>query len=254
MSLSFLKNLIKRKKVKKLTDRESKLLKLSKELNLKIQNLDLLNEALTHTSFLEKGNNGVSSYERLEFLGDSVLNMCVSFILYDLCPSYKEGSLSALRASVVDEKSLSQIALRLNLLDYVNLGRGESLSDMRAREKVSADVLESIIGAIFVENGFEKAFDFVKSIMTDEINKRIKAGPKDFKSQLQKIVVAKYKEYPHYEVISETGPEHNKIFEVSVSVNKKELFATAKGRTKKEAEQKAAEKILLMLKSEKVKK
>ncbi len=249
MFLSFLRNLNKRKEDNLPEERRKKLLKLSEKLSVKFKNLELLNRALTHTSF-EK-SNGEGNYERLEFLGDSILNSSVAYILYDLCPNYKEGTLSALRASIVDEKTLSAIAIDLGLLNYINLGRGETLSDFRAKEKVSADVLEAIIGAIFIENGFEKAFNFVRKLLLKEIEKRIKIGPKDFKTQLQKIVVAKYKEYPHYEVISESGPEHNKIFEVSVSVKDKKYFAIAKGRSKKEAEQKAAEQILNQIKKEK---
>ncbi len=252
MFLSFLRNLNKDKVLEnKHSDRKDKIRRFLKKLGLKFRDVSLFEKAFTHTSFIEKSENGISSYERLEFLGDSVLNMCVSFILYKLCPLYKEGTLSALRASVVDEKTLSQISLKLNLLNYVNLGRGESLSDPRAKEKVSADILEALIGAVFIDSGFEKAFEFVRRIMIEEINKRIKVGPKDFKSQLQKLSIARYKEYPRYEVINEVGPEHNKIFEVSVSVNNNQYFATAKGRTKKEAEQKAAEKILSVIKNEK---
>ncbi|MCX7821393.1 MAG: ribonuclease III [Brevinematales bacterium] len=249
MFLSFLRNLSKIKQGTLSKERIKKLIELSRKLKIKINDFELLDKALTHTSF-EKANGNKGTYERLEFLGDSILNSSVAYILYELCPNYKEGTLSALRASIVDEKTLSSISIGLSIVDYINLGRGETLADFRAKEKVSADVLEAIIGAIFIEKGFDEAFSFVERILFSEIEKRIKIGPKDFKTQLQKLVVAKYKEYPQYEVISENGPEHNKIFEVSVSVNNKKYFAIAKGRTKKEAEQKAAEKVLNQMKKE----
>jgi ribonuclease-3 len=226
--------------------RRKKLKELSNKIGVKFKNLKLLNQALTHTSCVEKKSK-IESYERLEFLGDAILNTCVAIILYELCPDYKEGSLSSLRASIIDGKTLSEVAFNLRLLDYINLGKGETLADSRAKEKVSADLVEAIIGAIYLEFGFEKAFNFVKNLLDSEIKKRIKIGPKDFKTQLQKLTVARFKEYPKYEVIKEEGPEHNKIFEVSVSVNGNQYFATAVGRTKKDAEQRAAEKVLQMI-------
>lgn len=246
----FLKNLNDSFTGKLEKSRKKKLKELLKKLKIDINNLKLLDQALTHASFVER-KNFQSSYERLEFLGDSILNASVSALLYELCPKSKEGSLSALRASIIDEKTLSQVALKLDLLSYVNLGKGETLSDSRAREKVSADVMEAIIGVVFLEKGFREAFKVVKSLLESEINTRIKTGPRDFKTQLQKISVARFKEYPKYEIIKEEGPEHNKIFEVSVSINNNQYYATGTGRTKKEAEQKAAKKILSILKEEK---
>jgi len=228
-------------------ERIRRLKRLCSKLSIGIKDYRLLDRAFTHTSSLERPGRYEEAYERLEFLGDSILNASIAYLLYSNHPSLTEGGLSSLRSSLVDEKTLSGVSFELHLLDYVNLGKGETLSDPRAREKVAADVLEALIGVIFLENGFEKALKFVKGILGDEIELRIKSGTRDYKTQLQKLSVSRYKEYPVYQVLREIGPDHNKIFEVVVNVHNK-YTATAKGRTKKEAEQNAAEIVLKQMK------
>lgn len=223
--------------------------KISGRLSINIKDYHLLDKAFTHSSCIDKSGGYNEPYERLEFLGDSILNASIAYLLYINNPHLSEGGLSALRSSLVDEKTLSEIAFQLKLLDYINLGKGETLSDPRARQKVAADITESIIGVIFLESGFEKALAFVKSILDPEIKKRIKTGTRDYKTQLQKWSVSKFKEYPVYRIIRETGPDHNKIFEIQVTVHG-EFTANAKGRTKKEAEQKAAEQVIKSIKIE----
>lgn len=244
----FLKSTAKTAGSKLSQERVQKLRELCKVLSIKVKNFDLLDKALTHSSFIDRTGESHDTYERLEFLGDSILNASVAHMLYLSNPRLTEGGLSALRSSLVDEKTLSEIALKMNILDYINLGKGETLSDMRAKEKVAADIIESIIGVIFLENSFEKALLFVRSIIESEVKKRLKMGTRDFKTKLQKWAIAKYKEYPKYSVISESGPDHNKIFEMNVAVHS-EYSASATGRTKKEAEQKAAEKVIKDIKS-----
>lgn len=228
--------------------RKKKLAELCKKLGITLRNYVLLDTALAHSSSVEKGAGIRESYERLEFLGDSVLNTSMAYLLYENNPDYSEGSLSALRSSLVDEKTLSEIAFSFHILHYIKLGKGETLSDSRAKEKVAADVMESIIGVIFLDKGFDKALAFVKRVMSAEIKKRILVGTRDYKTQIQKWAVSRYKEYPVYEMVSERGPDHNKIFEVRVRIHN-EFTATATGRTKKDAEQKAAEKVLIEIKS-----
>jgi ribonuclease-3 len=227
--------------------RWEKLKKICQILQIKVKDYKLLDQALTHSSYFDKSSSHHETYERLEFLGDSILNASAAYLLYMNNERLTEGALSALRSSLVDEKTLSQLAFSLNILDYVNLGKGETLSDRRAKEKVAADILESIIAVLFLENGFKNAQDFVKRLLKKEILNRLKMGTRDFKTQLQKWAISKYKEYPHYQVTNESGPDHNKVFEVKVSVHN-EYFATASGRTKKEAEQNAAEKIMKEIK------
>jgi ribonuclease III len=228
--------------------RKKRLAELCKKLGITLKDFVLLDTALAHSSSVDKGPGARESYERLEFLGDSVLNTSMAYLLYHNNPEYTEGALSALRSSLVDEKTLSEIAFSFHILHYIKLGKGETLSDSRAKEKVAADVMESIIGVIFLEKGFDKALAFVRRVMEKEIQKRILVGTRDYKTQIQKWAVSRYKEYPSYEVVSEKGPDHNKIFEVRVRIHN-EYSATATGRTKKDAEQKAAEKVLQELKS-----
>lgn len=228
--------------------RKKKLAELCKKLGISLGNYTLLDTALAHSSSVDKGAGIRESYERLEFLGDSVLNTSMAYLLYKNNPDYSEGSLSALRSSLVDEKTLSEIAFSFHILHYIKLGKGETLSDSRAKEKVAADVMESIIGVIFLDKGFDKALAFVKRVMEGEIKKRILIGTRDYKTQIQKWAVSRYKEYPVYEMVGEKGPDHNKIFEVRVKIHN-EFSATATGRTKKDAEQKAAEKVLNEIKS-----
>jgi ribonuclease-3 len=237
-------------KPRRLSDKRIKDLKeLSARLSLKIKDYTLLNKALTHSSCVDKTGLNNEPYERLEFLGDSILNASIAYQLYIDNPNLSEGGLSSLRSSLVDEKTLSEIAQGLKLLDYINLGKGETLSDPRARQKVAADIAEAVIGVTFLERGFEKALEFVRHILDPEIKKRLETGTRDFKTQLQKWAVSRFKEYPVYKIIRETGPDHNKTFEVMASVHN-EWRATAKGRTKKEAEQKAAEFVVGAIKSQ----
>lgn len=223
-------------------ERKRRLRELCSKLGIKVNALSDLDRALTHSSSIERSGTHTETYERLEFLGDSILNASMAYLLFQRHPNLTEGGLSAYRSSLVDERTLSEIAETFGILEYINLGKGESLGDIRAREKVTADIMESIIGVIFMEKGFDRAFRFVSDIMEDHLRARVEQGTRDFKTQLQKWAVAKYREYPNYTVVNEIGPDHNKVFEVKASVAGK-YESTARGRTKKEAEQKAAEKI-----------
>ncbi len=241
MLLWFLKNTYKPQKISKA--RLKKLKELCRKLNIRVSDFSMLDRALTHSSCMDKANDYSDTYERLEFLGDSILNASIAYHLFVSNPRLSEGGLSSLRSSLVDEKTLSELAMIFNIIDYINLGKGETLSDSRAKEKVAADVIEAIIGVIFMEKGFNKARVFVEKLMENEIKKRLKTGTRDFKTQIQKWSIAKYKEYPVYQVVKESGPDHNKIFEVKVHIHNDEYSAVAAGRTKKDAEQKAAEKV-----------
>ncbi len=223
--------------------RKKKLAELCRKLGIPVKNYALLDIALTHSSCVDRAAGFTESYERLEFLGDSILNASIACLLYGQNPNFNEGNMSALRSSLVDEKTLSEIAFSCHLLHYINLGKGETLSDSRAREKVAADVVEAVIGVLFLEKGFPRAQAFVQKLLGNEILERLKSGTRDFKTQIQKWAVSRFKQYPVYEIVAERGPDHNKIFEVRVSIQN-QFTATGTGRTKKDAEQKAAEKIL----------
>jgi|YNPMSStandDraft_1061717.scaffolds.fasta_scaffold01117_9 ribonuclease-3 len=223
--------------------REKQLKTLCKKLSIRIKALALLDRAFTHASYGHENKYPLYNYERLEFLGDAVLNLGIARLLYEIQPLEKEGFLSALRSSIVDEQTLYDVANSLSFYDYLNLGKGETLSDERARVKVLADVMESFLAVHFLEHGWEKTYSLIKRLFLPVLQKRMEMGTKDFKSQLQKWSLSTYKEYPVYRVIKEEGPDHNKLFTIEVSLHNT-WRAVSQGRSKKEAEQKAAEQLL----------
>ncbi len=222
---------------------------LCKKMKVKVKALALLDRAFTHASYGHDNRDPMYNYERLEFLGDSVLNLGVARLLYETRTQEKEGTLSALRSSLVDEKTLYEIAQQFSFYEYLNLGKGESLSDERARIKVLADVVEAFLAVYFLEHGWEKTFELIKRLFSPLLTHRLQSGTRDFKSQLQKWALSTYKEYPVYKVIKEEGPDHNKVFTIEVSLHKT-YRAVSEGRSKKEAEQKAAEKLLAQIRKE----
>ena len=199
---------------------------------------ELLRQALTHSSFLnEQKIHKSKDYERIEFLGDAVLEMVSSDFLYHRYPEMPEGQLSKLRASMVCEKALAFCARDLELGQYLILGKGEDATGGRQRESIIADVMESITGAIFLDSGLEEARKFIFSfILNDLEDKQLFV---DSKSRLQELVQGKYHDEVHYELIGQSGPDHDKVFEVQVWMGDR-LLGTGSGRNKKLAEQQAA--------------
>lgn len=246
MSLWFLKST---RETKLSPARLKQLKQLCKNMNIHVKALTLLDRAFTHASYGHENKDVLYNYERLEFLGDSVLNLGIARLLYEGRPNEKEGVLSALRASVVDEPTLYTIAQQYSFYDYLNLGKGESLSDERARMKVLADVVESFLAVYFLEHGWEKTFVFIKKLFQPVLEQRLALGTRDYKSQLQKWALSNYKEYPIYRVIKEDGPDHNKLFTVEVTLHQT-WRAVAQGRSKKDAEQKAAEQLLFSVREQ----
>ncbi|URA10238.1 ribonuclease III [Thermospira aquatica] len=229
--------------------RRKQLKDLCRKLNVHVKALALLDRAFTHASYSHENRDPLYNYERLEFLGDSVLNLGIAKLLYETRPNEKEGSLSALRSSLVDEKTLFEIAEQFSFYDYLKLGKGESLSDERARVKVLADVMESFLAVYFLEHGWENSFRLIKRLFSPVLQRRLEDGIRDYKSQLQKWALARYKEYPVYKVIGEEGPDHNKLFTVEVTLHNK-WRAISTGRSKKDAEQKAAEQLFSLVQEE----
>ncbi|OHD53921.1 MAG: ribonuclease III [Spirochaetes bacterium GWF1_51_8] len=211
-----------------------------------MHSLALLDRALTHSSYVDRVNGQSDTYERLEFLGDSVLNASISYLLFNDHPRFMEGKLSAFRSSLVDETTLAEIGIDLGIPEFINLGRGERLTDIRAKNKVTADIVESIIAVLFIEKGFDYTYRFVDRIMREHIERRLTDGVRDFKTSLQKISMETFKKYPVYRIVGEIGPDHNKTFKVEVEVNGN-IKAVGVGRSKKAAEQDAAEKVLDIL-------
>ena len=205
----------------------------------------LLRQALTHSSFAnEKHLKKHSDNERLEFLGDAVLEIISSEFLYKEYPDKPEGELTKLRASIVCEPTLALCTKDIALGEYLLLGKGEDQTGGRGRKSILSDALEAVIGAIYLDGGFANAKEFIhKYILTDIEHKQLFY---DSKTILQEIVQAKYSGSMTYHLLGEEGPDHNKSFKVSVFIGKKE-YGIGCGRTKKAAEQDAAYKTILML-------
>ena len=204
----------------------------------------LVKRALTHTSFSnEQKINKNGDYERLEFLGDAVLELLSSEYIYLTNATMGEGAMTKLRAAIVCEPALAQCAKEFGLSDYIFLGKGESAMGGRKRDSIVSDVLEALIGALYLDGGMETAKEFVhKYILTDIENKQVMY---DAKSSLQELVQKNKAGQIQYVLLSESGPEHEKEFQCAVEIDGKRM-GTGIGRNKKEAEQKAAAEALLV--------
>ncbi|MCU0595373.1 MAG: ribonuclease III [Desulfobacterota bacterium] len=218
------------------------------ELNYEFSNPEFLHEAFRHSSYVnETGGNGLRDNERLEFLGDAVLDLAVSHLLMDLFREEQEGVLSKCRAAIVNEKVLSQVAKDLRLGEYLLLGKGEELSGGREKPSILANLLEALIGALYLDGGFSKTKGIIHRLFVPVLGRiDIEAILDDFKSVLQEFTQEAFKSRPEYVMISESGPAHDKVFRVAVYVQGK-LMAEGEGRSKKEAEQRAARETFLCL-------
>ena len=208
----------------------------------------LLQQALTHSSYAnEKRMKRHSDNERLEFLGDAVLEIVASEYLYNNFPQMPEGELTKLRASLVCEPTLAYCTKELHLGDYLLLGRGEDRTGGRKRSSILSDALEAVIGAIYLDGGFASAKEFIlKFILTDIEHKQLFY---DSKTILQEMVQAMGDELLSYEMLREEGPDHNKIFEARALIGEEEV-GRGTGRTKKAAESMAAYRGILKLREE----
>lgn len=197
--------------------------------------------ALTHSSYAyEHGKKGFSSNERMEFLGDSVLNFIITNRLFKEVSDMSEGEMSKMRASVVSEASLSSCAKKLKLGDCLLLGKGEKLMGGAKRNSILADAMEAIIGSLFLDSGLSAAEDFIFKYLNENYKKAIQGTLFcDFKTKLQEEVQKKGTYNINYTVVNESGPDHNKTFTTIVSINDR-IMGEGIGKTKKEAEQNAA--------------
>jgi len=211
-------------------------------LGIKLKNKDLIRTALIHPSFAQEKSN-LENNQRLEFLGDAILDFIIAEYLYLNYPQKDEGELTQIRAKVVCEKALAEMAINLNLGKFIFLGKGEEASGGRNRKSILADALEAIIGAIYLDAGFDTARRFVIDNIKDQIIKAADGDYQDFKSKLQELVQAHSRDNVYYKIIEETGPAHARTFVSGVYFRKK-LLAQGVGNSKKEAEQKAAETVL----------
>lgn len=205
----------------------------------------LLKQALTHSSRTnEQKINKTGNYERLEFLGDAVLELVTSEHLFHERPELPEGELTKLRASIVCEPSLAFCARDLELGQFLYLGKGEEQTGGRGRDSIVSDVMEAVIGAIYLDGGMERAKAFIyRFVLSDLEEKQLFF---DSKSNLQELIQGQLKREFHYELLEEKGPEHDKIFVTEVRMES-EVLGRGEGRSKKAAEQQAAYKALLLL-------
>lgn len=202
---------------------------------------ELLERALTHSSYAnEYRQQGVRHNERLEFLGDAVLELVISSFIFNEFQDYPEGELTKLRASIVCEYMLSHKAMELKLGEHLRLGKGEDATGGRERPSILADAFEAIIGAIYIDGGIECARDFILEQLKDDIfGMKRKFRTNDSKTYLQEIIQSTSKEGVEYAIVSESGPAHNKVF-CAEARHKGEVLGKGKGKSKKEAEQNAA--------------
>lgn len=206
-------------------------------------NQNLLKQALTHRSWVNENIDNYGTNERLEFLGDAVLEFIVSNEIYNKFPNEEEGYLTALRANLVNTKNLSHVATKLDIGNMIFLSKGEEDGGGRLNPSLLADTVEAIIGALFIDQGIEASEKFVEENILVDIDNKTKFSLKDPKSYLQEQVQAKNLPAPKYQVISEVGPDHNKKFKIEVVVNGKSI-ASGIGKSKSEAEQDAASNAL----------
>lgn len=218
--------------------------KLEEKLNYKFRDINLLDQALTHKSFVVSNDDHPRCNERMEFLGDSVLELVVSSFLYKRFTDYTEGQLSKLKAVVVSQPILASCSIDLGLGNFIRFGAGEIATGGNKKPSNLANAMEALIAALYLDGGIEKAEQFVRSILEAKIYELDSDEMKrDYKTALQEYWQASSQKSPVYTVISETGPDHDKRFEVEVRLSD-ESYGRGIGRNKKEAEQRAAEKAL----------
>jgi ribonuclease-3 len=219
--------------------------KLQDDIGVRFENLSLLQQAFVHRSYLNENLDfTLGSNERLEFLGDAILGLVIAESLYRQSDSLDEGDMTKLRAALVRQDSLAQLALSLGLGDYLYLGQGEEKSGGRRRARNLACAVEALIGALFMDQGFDSARDLVTRLFSYSVRKVIEQGLViDYKSKLQELVQAQRQERPTYRVVEAAGPDHDKTFWVEVLVGG-EFLGRGCGKSKQSAEKEAAKQAL----------
>lgn len=209
------------------------------------KNTDLLDQALTHRSWINENPGVRGTNERLEFLGDAVLEFVVSDVIYNEFRDKEEGFLTSIRANLVNTINLSEVAIRINLGQEIFLSKGEDDGGGRKNTSLLADALEAVIGAIYLDQGLKEAESFIRNNILNDLSEMVLKPLKDSKSKLQEAVQAMGFSTPKYKVIQEFGPDHAKTFVVEVVINDK-VWGKGEGKSKNEAEQEAAKQALLV--------
>ncbi|HEY3359776.1 MAG TPA: ribonuclease III [Polyangia bacterium] len=213
---------------------------LEAKLGHRFANRQLLEMALTHKSYLnENPAIGREDNERLEFLGDAVIGLTVGHLLMETQPLRSEGELSRGRASIVNEHGLASVADELGLGEWLFLGKGEEQTGGRRKPSILADACEAVMAAIYLDGGYQAAFKVVRQLIEPRLREAQDAAATDYKTRLQERAQARLHCTPRYTVVAESGPDHDKVFDVALLLNGRE-YARGQGKSKKEAEQRAA--------------
>jgi ribonuclease III len=223
--------------------RKEQLAELEWALHYRFRRVELLNQALTHKSYVHEQREPAQHNERLEFLGDAVLGLVISDYCYRKFANLAEGELSKLRASLVNEGNLARIARRLELGTYLLVGRGEELTGGRAKASLLADTFEAVLAAIYLDSSLDDVSQVVLRCFQEDLETVLNAGYRDYKSELQEYTQEKFGCVPTYAVVRERGPDHEKVFEVELAI-RGQLQGMGVGKSKKEAEQVAARQVL----------
>jgi ribonuclease-3 len=227
--------------------KSSPLRSLQTSIAYRFHNMQLLTQALTHRSYLHQSNEEGEDNERLEFLGDSVIELSVSHLLLARFPHIAEGGLSKARAVLVKEATLASLARRVGLGEALQLGRGEEETGGREKDSILAGGFEALAAAIYLDGGYKEAFQVIEKLYTSLLEgMKGELQDQDFKTRLQEYTQRHLNNTPHYIVTDEEGPDHDKTFEVVISIGGK-TWGMGRGRSKKEAEQRAAEETLRSL-------
>ncbi len=219
---------------------------LEEKIGIKFQNSELLRIAFTHKSYInENRDKELTHNERLEFLGDAVLELVATRHLFSNYPKQNEGEMTSFRSALVKGKHLAEIAFEIELGQYLFLSRGEEKSGGRTKNYILANTLEALIGAIYLDNGYESAEQFISNFILTRLDEIIEKGLHiDSKSKFQEVAQEKAESTPYYQVLSEEGPDHNKKFTMGAYI-KEELVATGEGASKQKAEEQAAKNALI---------
>lgn len=219
---------------------------LENRLNYEFKNIDLLKNALVHSSYANEVRGNVHSNERLEFLGDSVLSIIVSEHLYNKFPNMPEGELTRMRASLVCEKSLCEFSRELGIGKYLKLGKGEDKNGGRDRDSILADAFEAVLAAVYLDGGMDAAKAHIMNTVLRDIKHCEDDTFKDYKTTLQEVIQRNPEESVSYILVDESGPDHNKSFTVEVHLNSN-VIGKGIGKSKKQAEQMAAKQALELM-------
>jgi len=221
--------------------------RLQQKLRVRFSNVSLLNLALAHKSYANEHKFVNLNNERLELLGDAVLGLVISDRLYRLCNNKNEGYLAKCKAHIVSEKTVAAISGAMSIDTYLLVGKGEEMSGGRKKTALLCDAMEAIIGAYYLDSGFQKANEMVLRLFNPEIAKVLNnEHAKDYKTMLQEYVQHTFKSYPKYKVVKRSGPEHKQIFWVNVTIEKR-TYGPASGLNRKGAEQSVAQVAYLEL-------